>query len=275
MKTLLLPSGVSVPVLGQGTWRMGEDPSQRKAEIAALRLGVDLGMTLIDTAEMYVGAEEVIAEALRDRRSEIFLVSKVMPNNATRHGTIKACENSLKRLKTDFLDLYLLHWRESVPLEETFEAFQLLKRDGKIKDYGVSNFDLSDMKEAMALNSGEEIATNQVYYNLLHRGIEWDLLPWCRKRALPIMSYSPIEKGEMSHNSKLKSIAKRHNATPTQIALAWLIHQKNVIVIPKAGQMEHVRENRRSLEIQLSKQDLIDLNNAFPPPHQKDPLAIL
>lgn len=281
MSTIRLPSGRSIPRLGQGTWRMGEDPTQRLAEIAALRLGLDLGMSLIDTAEMYGegGAEEVVGEAITGRRDEVFLVSKVYPHNATRRGAIEACARSLLRLKTDYLDLYLLHWRGAVLLGETLEAFQRLKEVGQIRDYGVSNFDISDMEEAIALPGGDEIVTDQVLYNLRHRGIEWDLLPWCRERRIPIMAYSPIEysprqqQGMLDH-PRLRLIAARHNATPAQIALAWLLRQEDIIVIPKASRMEHVRENRAALDLKLTEEDLIELDRAFPPPSRKMPLAM-
>lgn len=277
MKTLPLPSGREIPVLGQGTWEMGEDPGKREKEIAALRHGLDVGMNLIDTAEMYGegAAEELIGEAIAGRRDEVFLVSKVYPHNATRDGAPQACERTLRRLRTDHVDLYLLHWRGSVPLEDTLEAFQLLKAAGKILDFGVSNFDVDDMEEAFAL-SGDEIVTDQVLYNLEHRGIEWDLLPWCRERGLPIVAYSPIghsggEKKELLGNRTVKSIAKRHGATPAQVLLAWLL-QRDVVAIPKASSLNHVRENRAALELELTERDFIDLNEGFPPPQEKIPL---
>jgi diketogulonate reductase-like aldo/keto reductase len=276
MRTFRLPSGRPIPVLGQGTWGMGEDHAKRHAEIAALRLGLDLGMTLIDTAEMYGegGAEEVIAEAMAGRRTEVFLVSKVYPHNATRRGAVEACERSLQRLKTDYLNLYLLHWRGSVPLAETFEAFNSLKRAGKIREYGVSNFDQDDMKEASALPGGDEIVTDQVLYNLRRRGIEWDLLPWCRERGIAVMAYSPIEhspteQGGMLDKSQLKSVALRHGATPAQVALAWLLRQEGIVVIPKASNAAHVRENRAALDLTFTDKDLTELDRAFPPPRKK------
>jgi diketogulonate reductase-like aldo/keto reductase len=281
MRTIRLSSGRLVPVLGQGTWGMGEDPTKRPAEIAALRLGLDLGMTLIDTAEMYGegGAEEVIGEAIAGRRDEVFLVSKVYPHNATRRGAIEACGRSLLRLKTDYLDLYLLHWRGTVPLVETLAAFQALKQAGKIRDYGVSNFDQPDMDEATALPGGDEIVTDQVMYNWRHRGIEWDLLPWCRERGIPIMAYSPIEhspreqQGMLDH-PRLRLVAARHQATPAQIALAWLLQQEDIIVIPKASHPPHIRENRAALDLKLTNEDLMELDRAFPPPRRKMPLAM-
>jgi diketogulonate reductase-like aldo/keto reductase len=277
MRTLSLPSGRVVPILGQGTWEMGEKRSRRREEVAALRQGLDLGMTLIDTAEMYAegGAEKVVAEAIAGRRTEVFVVSKVYPHNATRRGAVEACERSLKRLKTDYLDLYLLHWRGSVPLAETLEAFQRLKESGKVIDYGVSNFDVSDMEEAIDYPGGEAIATNQVLYNLARRGVEWDLLPWCRKYSIPVMAYSPIEQGRMLDNAALKAVAARHQAMPAQIALAWLLRQDGVIAIPKSSQPEHIRENHASLNVILTETDLADLDRGFPPPSMKKPLEVL
>ena len=276
MKTLPLHNGREIPVFGLGTWRMGEHRSRRHDEIAALRLGLELGATLIDTAEMYGegGAEEVVAEVIDRRRADVFVVSKVYPHNATRDGTIKACERSLKRLKTDHLDLYLIHWRGSVPLGETLEAFHALRQAGKIRDYGVSNFDRADMEEAADLPGGEQIATNQVLYNLARRGIEWDVLPWCRERAMPIMAYSPIEEGRIAHDKKLNAVASRHDATPAQIALAWLLHHEGIVAIPKATNLDHVRENIGALEIRLTDEDLAELDRAFPPPQKKIPLEM-
>jgi len=278
----MLPSGRFMPVLGQGTWRMGEDPSQRRQEIAALRLGLDLGMNLIDTAEMYGegGAEEVVGEAVLGRRAGVFLVSKVYPHNATRRGAIEACERSLRRLKTDYIDVYLLHWRGDVPLAETLDAFHQLKEAGRIRDYGVSNFDVADMEEAMALPGGDEIATNQVLYNLMHRGIEWDLLQWSQERGIPIMAYSPVghkrtEQKQMFGNAVVKTVAARHDATPAQVALAWLLREPEVVSIPKALRPDHLRENRAALDIQLTNEDIQELDQAFPPPNRKVSLEML
>lgn len=277
MKTLSLPSGQPIPALGLGTWRMGEHSRDRQGEIAALRHGLSLGMTLIDTAEMYGegGAEEVIAPVIADCRQTVFLVSKVYPHNATRQGVIAACERSLRRLKTDYLDLYLLHWPGSVPLAETLAAFQQLKQAGKIREYGVSNFDTAEMEAARALAGGEAIATDQVLYNLMRRGIEWDLLPWCRQRGMPIMAYSPLEQGRLLRSQPLKKIAQQRNVTPAQIALAWLLHQDNVIVIPKAGSISHVEQNRAALDLQLTAAELNALDAAFPPPTKRVGLAML
>lgn len=259
---------------------MAEEPAKRPAEIAALRLGLDLGMTLIDTAEMYGegAAEELVGEAIAGRRPEVFLVSKVYPHNATRKGAVAACQRSLKRLGTDYLDVYLLHWRGQVPLAETLEAFQSLKNAGAIREYGVSNFDVDDMEEALALPGGSEIVTDQVLYNLEHRGIEWDLLPWCRDRGLPIMAYSPIghssrEQKKIFANSAVKLMAARKHATPAQIALAWVLKQQ-VVAIPKASNPRHVRENRTALDLKLTKKDFLQLDEAFPPPTEKIPLEM-
>jgi diketogulonate reductase-like aldo/keto reductase len=275
--TLKLPSGVSVPRLGLGTWRMGESARLRNQEIEALKLGIDLGMTLIDTAEMYGdgGAEQAVAEAVKGRRDEVFVVSKVLPQNASRMGTIAACERSLKRLKTSYLDLYLLHWRGSYPLRETLAGLQALVSDGLIKAWGVSNFDVGDMEELLALPGGDAAATNQVLYNLARRGIEADLLPWCRERRMPIMAYSPVDQGRILRNRTLASIAARHEASPTQIALAWLLRLKDLMVIPKATNVAHLRENREALDITLSEADLAELDGAFPPPRGSRPLEML
>ena len=276
-RTTRLPAGEEVPALGQGTWFMGEDRRRRKDEAAALRLGIDLGLTLIDTAEMYGsgGAEEVVADAIAGRRDAVFLVSKVLPENATRRGTVAACERSLKRLKTDRIDLYLLHWRGGPKLSETLEGFAELVEAGKIRHWGVSNFDAADMEELLALPGGERVQTNQVLYNLTRRGSEWDLLKLCRERRIPIMAYSPIEQGRMLRQPALKRIAERHGATPAQVALAWLLRQDGVIAIPKAAAPEHVRDNRAALDLSLAADDLTELDRAFPPPSKKRPLEML
>jgi diketogulonate reductase-like aldo/keto reductase len=275
--TLKLPGGEIVPRLGQGTWRMGESPRLRDAEVAALKLGLDLGMTLIDTAEMYGDgeAERIVAEAIEGRRDEVFIVSKVLPQNASRAGTIAACERSLKRLDTDRLDLYLLHWRGRYPLKETLAGFQMLVRDGSIRAWGVSNFDVDDMEELAVLPGGDAVATNQVLYNLMRRGIEADLIPWCRARAIPIMAYSPVEQGRILRDSTLARVAKRHGATPAQVALAWLLRQADMMVIPKATNAAHVRENRAALDLSLSPADLAELDGAFPAPRGARPLEML
>jgi diketogulonate reductase-like aldo/keto reductase len=277
VRTIQLPSGEAVPVLGQGTWYLGEGPRPRADEIAALRLGLDLGMTLIDTAEMYGNgaAEELVGEALAERRDEVFLVSKVLPGNATRTGTIAACECSLRRLGTDQLDLYLLHWRGAVPLTETLQGFEALIRAGKIRYWGVSNFDLADIEELWSLKVGATAATDQVLYNLARRGIEWDLLPWCRVRRLPIMAYSPIEQGRLLAHHVLQSVAGRHGVTAAQVALAWVLRHRDMIVIPRAGNPRHVRENRAALDLRLTAPDLATLDRAFPPPIAPQPLEMI
>jgi len=242
-----------------------------------LRAGLDLGLTLIDTAEMYAngGAEEVVAEAVARRRDETFIVSKVLPENATERGTISACERSLKRLNTDRIDLYLLHWRGSPPLAGTLKAFAALERDGKIHRWGVSNFDMSDMEELWALPGGRAVATNQVLYNLRRRGIEHDVLPWCRQRGIPIMAYSPVEQGRLLDHRAVAAIAQARDATPAQVALAWVMRQPGIIAIPKAGTIAHVKENRAALDLSLTKDDLAALDRAFPPPAGARPLEML
>ncbi len=274
--TLLLPSGEDMPILGQGTWRMAEDRRKRRAELEALQLGLDLGMTLIDTAEMYAdgAAEMLVAEAIEGRRDEVFLVSKVLPRNATRRGMVEACERSLQRLQTDRLDLYLLHWREKLPLEETLEGFAALKRAGKIRFWGVSNFDITDMEELVDIG-GESVQANQVLYNLGRRGIEYDLLPWCREHRIPIMAYSPIEQGRLLEHPTVLRIANRHHATPAQIALAWLLRDRRVCAIPKSGSPAHVRENRRALDVRLTAEDVAMIERAFPPPREPCALEML
>lgn len=277
MRTVSLPSGEAVPVLGQGTWHFAEVRSRRADEIDALRHGLDLGMTLIDTAEMYAdgAAEELVAAAIAGRRDEVFLVSKVLPEHATRHGTIAACRRSLSRLATDHLDLYLLHWRGRVPLAETLEGFAALQRAGMVRHWGVSNLDTDDMEELVGLPNGETVATDQVLYNLARRGIEYDLMPWCRSRAIPIMAYSPIEQGRLLALRALRDVAVRHGAKPAQVALAWVIRHDGVVAIPRAGTPEHVRENRAAADLRLTKEDLAELDAAFPPPRAKRPLDVL
>jgi diketogulonate reductase-like aldo/keto reductase len=275
--TLKLPGGEIVSRLGQGTWHMGESPRLRDAEVAALKLGLDLGMTLIDTAEMYGDgeAERIVAEAIEGRRDEVFIVSKVLPQNASRAGTIAACERSLKRLDTDRLDLYLLHWRGRYPLKETLAGFQVLVRDGLIKAWGVSNFDAGDMEELAALPGGDAVATNQVLYNLARRGVEADLIPWCRARGIPIMAYSPVDRGRILRDRTLARVAARHGAEPAQVALAWLLRHEEMMVIPKATNAAHVRENRAALDLVLSPADLAELDGAFPAPRGARPLEML
>jgi diketogulonate reductase-like aldo/keto reductase len=277
MRYLHLPSGAPMPVLGLGTWRMGETGSRGADVVNALRLGIDLGMTLIDTAEMYGegGAEEVVAKAVAGRRQEIFLVSKVYPHNATRKGVSAACERSLKRLRTDYLDLYLLHWIGNVPFEETLAGFGDLLQAGKIRSHGVSNFDAEEIGRWHRLPGGNPVATNQVLYNLARRGVEWDLLPWCRKHKIPVMAYSPIDQGGLLSKRVLKQIAARRGVTPAQVALAWVLHQEGVVAIPKAAHPEHVRENRAALELALTPEELGEVDRAFPPPTSPHALEML
>ena len=278
IRTTNLPAGEAVPVLGQGTWHMGEDPRRHNDEVAALKLGLDLGMTLIDTAEMYGngGAETVVAEAIAGRRDEVFIVSKVLPSNASRRGVETACESSLKRLKVDTIDLYLLHWRGSVPLAETVGAFEALKAAGKIRHWGVSNFDADDMEELAGIASGNAVQTNQVLYNPRHRGIEHDLIPGCSARGVPIMAYSPVgQGGALLRDATLKRVAARHGVTPAQVALAWTLRGPGVISIPKAADAAHVRENAAARDLRLTAEDDAALDAAFPPPKRKRGLAML
>jgi len=284
MKTIPLPDGESVPVLGQGTWRMGENSRAHKDEVAALRLGIELGMTLIDTAEMYGegGAEEVVADAIEGQRDRVFIVTKVYPHNASSTELPKACERSLKRLRIDAIDLYLLHWRErSMQLAKTVETFEKLWAVGKIKRWGVSNFDVDDMQELWSIEKGRNCAANQVLYNLENREIESGLLPFLHQRSTKnyqpvMMAYSPVGHGRgLLENATLKKIAKRHDVTTSQIALAWVLRQPGVIAIPKASREKHVRDNARSIDIKLSKENLADLDREFPPPKSKKSLSML
>jgi diketogulonate reductase-like aldo/keto reductase len=276
MRTLSLRSDQVVPVLGQGTWCLGESGQRRNKEIAALRLGLDLGLTLIDTAEMYGAgaAETLVGEAIKGRRDEVFLVTKVMPQHATARGTLIACEGSLRRLHTDHVDLYLLHWRESVPLVETLRAFETLMEQGKTRFWGVSNFDVDDLEELGSIAGSKAVATDQVLYNLARRGIECDLLPWCKRHGIPVMAYSPIDQGRVLSHSEVRRIADRHTATPAQIALAWVL-RAGVIAIPRSGSQAHVAENRAALDISLTAHDIADLDRAFPAPTTKRPLEML
>ena len=273
MRTIEL-AGTQVPVIGQGTWHMGEDPSQRRAEVSALREGVDRGMWLIDSAEMYGegGAEEVVGEAIEGMRDRVFLVSKVYPHNANRSGVVEACERSLKRLNTEVIDLYLLHWRGGYPLAETVAGFELLREQGKITRWGVSNFDVDDLEEL----ADPACATNQVLYNPRSRGIEFDLLPWQQQHQLPLMAYSPVgQGGELLHHPALREIAERHNAAPAQVALAWSLREPGVIAIPKAVNIDHIRQNAEAAAIKLGQDDLDLIDSAFPPPGRKQTLSMI
>lgn len=272
-----LPDGTRVPALGLGTWHMGERKQQAAREAQALTFGLDLGMRLVDTAEMYGdgGAEEVVARAIAGRRDEVFVVSKVYPHNAGRRQAVAACERSLRRLGTGHLDLYLLHWRGSVPLAETVAAFDELKRDGKIRHWGVSNFDTPDMEELFAIAGGDTCATNQVLYHLEQRGIEWSLLPWLRARGIPVMAYSPLGQGSLLRHRKLRAIAKGLGVTPATLALAWLVRQGDMIAIPQSTDDTHLEANRAAANLELNKVTLAALDAAFPPPHKPTSLAMI
>jgi diketogulonate reductase-like aldo/keto reductase len=275
MKQVVLPAGERVPAFGMGTWYMGNDPARRPAEVAALRFGLDAGVRLIDTAEMYGegGAEEVVGEAIAGRRDEVFVVSKVYPHNASRKGVAAACERSLRRLKTDRIDLYLLHWRGNVPFAETIAGFEALRSAGKIRHWGVSNLDTGDLEELWSASGA--VQADQLLYNLTRRGIEWDLLPWLRARRIPLMAYSPIEQARLLKNRALVDFAKRHDMTAAQAALAWLLANDDVIVIPKASNIAHLKENLGSLEIRLTAAQLAELDRAFAPPKGPSALEML
>jgi diketogulonate reductase-like aldo/keto reductase len=277
MRRIALPAGDRIPVLGQGTWHMAEVREQRKAEIGALRLGLDLGMTLIDTAEMYAegDTERLVGEAISGRRDEVFLISKVLPSHATRRGTLDACTASLRRLKTDRLDMYLLHWRGSVPLGQTIEAFAELKERGLIRHWGVSNFDVTDLGDLFRTPGGTGVQTDQVLYNLARRGPEFNLLPWCRKQDLPVMSYSPIEQGELLSHPAVRGVAERNDITPAQVALAWVLRQPQLCAIPKSGSTARVQENAAAAAIRLGPPDLAELDLAFTPPTKARALETL
>jgi diketogulonate reductase-like aldo/keto reductase len=277
MPRVSLPDGTTVPALGQGTWTMGERKARASAEAAALSLGIELGMTLVDTAEMYGdgGAEEVLARAIAGRRDRLFVVSKVYPHNAGRKSAISACERSLSRLGTDRLDLYLLHWRGRIPLGETVEAFERLRADGKILHWGVSNFDTADMRELLALPEGRRCATNQVLYHLGERGIEWELMSWMREQGIPLMAYSPLGQGALLRKRNLASIAKGLGTTPAALALRWVLRAPGVIAIPESANLEHVRANREALSLMLDRATLDALDAEFPAPAGPTPLAVI
>ncbi|HEY3148274.1 MAG TPA: aldo/keto reductase [Dongiaceae bacterium] len=276
MRQVALRNGTRVPALGLGTWKMGEDVRQRAQEVRALQAGIDLGATLIDTAEMYASgrAEEVVAAAVKGRRDSIYIVSKVLPQNASRTGTVKACEASLKRLKTDRIDLYLLHWRGSVPFAETMAGLDDLMQAGKILGFGVSNLDLKELTEWLAVSRADKTLANQVLYNLDQRGVDFDLLPACLERKVALMAYCPLSQGAIPSKPVLKRVADRHHATPAQIMLAWAMRHEHVIAIPKSSSPERVRENVKAAEIMLSAEDLMDLDRDFPPPRKAQPLAM-
>lgn len=277
MQTVTLPAGEPVPAFGMGTWEMGDDPTTRGEELATLRLGLDLGARLIDTAEMYGSgrAEELVGEAIAGRRDEVFLVTKVLPSNASRQGTVTACERSLNRLKTDRIDLYLIHWPESIPPSETLEAFMQLKNAGKIRYYGVSNFDLKEIQELWSARGGRDVQTNQLLYNLSRRNIEWDLLPWMRQHRIPVMAYSPIERARLLSHPGLVNVARNWDRTPAQVALAWLLSKQDVIVIPKTSRRDRLKENYAALQHPLDPQQIAELDRLFPPPQGPSGLPML
>jgi diketogulonate reductase-like aldo/keto reductase len=278
MRLTRLPSGESIPVLGQGTWQIGDRPQKRSQEIAALQLGIELGMTLIDTAELYGdgASEELVAEAIAGRRDRVFLVTKVLPGNASsRKKVVAACEASLRRLRVERIDLYLLHWRHGENLPVVVQTFEELVEAGKIRHWGVSNFDVDDLRELESLPGGEHMASNQVLYNMSRRGIEYDLLPAARRQGLHVMAYTPIEQGRILSNGALAQVAARHAATPAQIALAWVIRQDGVTAIPRASSPDHVRQNAAALAIKLTARDLADIDRAFPPPTEPRALEMI
>ncbi|MCC7275904.1 MAG: aldo/keto reductase [Alphaproteobacteria bacterium] len=277
MRGVTLKTGEAVPALGQGTWHIGDRRDRRKEELETLRLGLDLGMTLVDTAEMYGegAAEELVGEAIRGRRDEVFLVTKVYPHNASRAGVAAACARSLKRLGTDRIDLYLLHWRGSVPLRDTVAGFQALQRAGHIRHWGVSNLDVDDMEELSGVPDGERCVADQVLYNPARRGIEFDLLPWCDRTRTAVMAYTPLEPDRLARNRALQEIAARRGVAPLQVALAWVLRRPGVIAIPKASRPEHVRQNRAAADIVLGADDLATIDAAFPPPQRKRALEML
>lgn len=281
-KRIILPDGTELPKLGQGTWNMGDDLSKRQQEIEALRLGVELGMTVIDTAEMYGEgkSEEMVGEALKDIRNQVFLVSKVYPHNASKEKIKEACENSLRRLKTEFLDLYLLHWRGSVPLKDVVEGMEQLKEEGKIKRWGVSNFDASAMEELLSIPGGENCQINQVLYHLGSRGIEYELIPWHESHQIPLMAYSPLAQGGDLNNRLLSSasvneIGEKYGASPQQILLAWAMHKEGIMAIPKSGNPTHTASNGASVEINFTEEELKELDRAFPAPNHRTSLDII
>jgi len=266
-----------LPRMGLGTWHMGESASQRAAEVAALRAGIELGLNVIDTAEMYAdgGAEEVVREAIRGRRDDVFVVTKFYPHHASRKELPRACEKSLERLGVDAIDLYLLHWRGRIPLAETVEALDRLVETGKVERWGVSNFDVEDMEELAGVARMGGIFANQVLYNPARRGIEFDLLPWCRERNVQLMAYSPLDEGALASDRRLATIGERLGASASQVALAWILRQSGVCAIPKAGSLEHVRDNAKALELRLDEETLREIDRIFTPPSRKQRLEII
>jgi diketogulonate reductase-like aldo/keto reductase len=272
-----LPAGETIPVLGQGSWHLGQGHHPRAEEIQALQVGLELGMSVIDTAEMYGSgaSEKLVGEAIAERRDDVFLASKVLPSHATRQGTVDACRGSLRRLGTDYLDMYLLHWRGPIPLAETVAGFEELRAAGLIRYWGVSNFDVGDIERLLRLPGGPAVQTDQVLYNLGRRSVEWRLLPWCLKHGLPIMAYSPLEQGRLLEDPVLRGIASEHRVSPAQVALAWVLSHSGVCAIPEAGTVKHVRQNRAAHDLELSEIDMVKLDEAFPPPVSPEPLEVL
>jgi diketogulonate reductase-like aldo/keto reductase len=277
MRTVSLPDGTVVPALGMGTWYLGEDPDGRDIQLSALETGIEIGLTLIDTAEMYGdgAAEELVGRAIAGRRDSVFLVSKVLPSHATRQGTVEACRRSLRRLRTDHLDLYLLHWRGAVSLAETVAAFEELVQAGSIRRWGVSNFDVPDMEELVAVPGGDHVQTDQVLYNLARRGPEYDLIPWCRDAGTPLMVYSPVDHGRLLEHPAVRDMATEKGVTPAQLAIAWVLRLPDVFAVAKASTRAHVIENRAALEIRFTEAELAQLDRIFPPPFGKVPLEVL
>lgn len=277
LPTVQLPAGQRIPILGQGTWHLGQGRHPHSDELRAIQEGIDLGATLIDTAEMYgAGASErLVGEAIRGRRDEVFIVSKVLPTHASRPSTVAACRASLRRLGVEQLDLYLLHWRGMIPLEQTVGGFEDLRSEGLIRHWGVSNFDVGDMEQLLGMEHGSAVQTDEVLYNLVRRGIEPDLLPFCLSRGMPIIAYSPLLQGRLLHHPVLRGIAAQHRTTAAQVALAWVLAHEGICAIPEAGTVAHVRQNRAALELELSQLDLLKLDEAFPPPLEPQPLEML
>lgn len=277
MRAVTLPDGTAAPALGLGTWYLGEDPGSTDVQLDALRTGIDLGLRLVDTAEMYGdgAAEELVGRAVAGRRDDVFLVSKVLPHHSTRRGTVDACERSLRRLGTDRLDLYLLHWRGRVPVEDTVAAFDALVSRGLIRSWGVSNFDVADLDRLMDLPGGDRVQTDQVLYNLARRGPEYDLMPWCHGRRMPLMVYSPVDHGRLLEHRAVRDLAAEKGVTPAQLAIAWVLRLPDVFAIAKASTRAHVIENRAALEIGFSQRELDQLDRLFPPPSRKVPLDVL
>jgi diketogulonate reductase-like aldo/keto reductase len=277
IRAVSLPNRTTVPALGMGTWYLGEDPDGHDIQVGALRTGIEIGLTLIDTAEMYGdgAAEELVGRAIAGRRESVFLVSKVLPSHATRRGTVEACQGSLRRLGTDHLDMYLLHWRGSVPLAETVAAFEELVQAGSIRCWGVSNFDAPDMDELAAVPGGDRVQTDQVLYNLARRGPEYDLIPWCREAGMPLMAYSPVDHGRLIEQPAIRTMATDKGVTPAQLAIAWVLRLPDVFAVAKASTRAHVIENRAAMEIGFSQAELDLLDRIFPPPFSKVPLEVL